>query len=40
MAYNEIKGRTGQMVDGVFVKSSDWRIANDKKAHSIQHGFI
>ena len=23
MAYNEIKGRTGQMVDGVFVKSSD-----------------
>lgn len=23
MAYNEIKGRTGKMVDGVFVKSSD-----------------
>ena len=23
MAYNEIKGRTGEMVDGVFVKSSD-----------------
>lgn len=22
-AYNEIKGRTGKMVDGVFVKSSD-----------------
>ncbi|WP_146811707.1 DUF1642 domain-containing protein, partial [Enterococcus villorum] len=23
MAYNEIEGRTGKMVDGVFVKSSD-----------------
>lgn len=23
VAYDEIKGRTGQMVDGVFVKSSD-----------------
>ena len=23
MAYNEIKGRTGKMVDGVFMKSSD-----------------
>lgn len=23
MAYGEIKGRTGKMVDGVFVKSSD-----------------
>ena len=23
LAYNEIKGRTGEMVDGVFVKSSD-----------------
>lgn len=23
LAYNEIKGRTGKMVDGVFVKSED-----------------
>lgn len=26
-AYNEIKGRTGKMVDGVFVKLSDLEVA-------------
>lgn len=28
-AYDEIKGRTGKMIDGVFVKSSD--LATDKE---------
>lgn len=27
-AYDEIKGRTGKMIDGVFVKSSDLKIDN------------
>lgn len=29
VAYDEIKGRTGKMIDGVFVKSSD--LATDKE---------
>ncbi|WP_185939989.1 DUF1642 domain-containing protein [Enterococcus faecium] len=31
MAYNEIKGRTGKMVDGVFVKSSDLEDSDESK---------
>lgn len=31
MAYNEIKGRTGKMVDGVFVKSSDLKQLDEPK---------
>lgn len=31
MAYNEIKGRTGKMVDGVFVKSSDLKQPDEPK---------
>ena len=31
MAYNEIKGRTGKMVDGVFVKSSDLKQLNESQ---------
>lgn len=31
MAYNEIKGRTGRMVDGVFVKSSDLKQLDEPK---------
>ena len=30
-AYNEIKGRTGKMVDGVFVKSSDLKQPDEPK---------
>ncbi|EOK16940.1 hypothetical protein WQ1_01426 [Enterococcus faecium EnGen0371] len=30
-AYNEIKGRTGKMVDGVFVKSSDLKQLDEPK---------
>ncbi|HAQ4726400.1 TPA: DUF1642 domain-containing protein [Enterococcus faecium] len=30
-AYNEIKGRTGKMVDGVFVKSSDFKQLDEPK---------
>ncbi|EJC3739849.1 DUF1642 domain-containing protein [Enterococcus faecium] len=30
-AYNEIKGRTGKMVDGVFVKSSDLEDSDESK---------
>ncbi|EHQ9055846.1 DUF1642 domain-containing protein [Enterococcus faecium] len=31
MAYNEIKGRTGKMVDGVFVKSSDLKQLDESQ---------
>ncbi|MBT9717439.1 DUF1642 domain-containing protein [Enterococcus durans] len=31
LAYNEIKGRTGKMVDGVFVKSSDLKQLDEPK---------